>query len=72
MKRFYETYREYEKLQTLSAEISWSHNVLILQKTNTKVVKERLNHYGTYLYLDCNVIFLEARGPREELLGNAE
>lgn len=40
MRRFYETYREYEKLQTLSAEISWSHNVLILHKTNTIEEKE--------------------------------
>jgi len=40
MKRFYETYRGYEKLQTLSAEISWSHNVLILQKSNTIEEKE--------------------------------
>jgi predicted nuclease of restriction endonuclease-like (RecB) superfamily len=35
MKRFYETYRENVKLQTLSAEISWSHNVLLLNKTTT-------------------------------------
>ena len=39
MKRFFETYRKYEKLQTLSAEISWSHNVLILDKT--KLIEER-------------------------------
>jgi len=39
MKRFFETYRKYEKLQTLSAEISWSHNVLILDKT--KLIEEK-------------------------------
>lgn len=40
MKRFCETYRHDEKLQTLSAEISWSHNVLILDKTMTIESKE--------------------------------
>lgn len=40
MKRFYETYRKYKKLQTVSAEISWSHNVMILDKTKTTEEKE--------------------------------
>jgi len=35
MKRFHETYRKYEKLQALPAEISWTNNVLILDKTKT-------------------------------------
>jgi predicted nuclease of restriction endonuclease-like (RecB) superfamily len=39
MKQFFETYTQHEKLQTLSAEISWSHNVLILQ--NTKSIQEK-------------------------------
>lgn len=39
-KKFYETYRQNKKLQTLSAEISWSHNVLILNKTNTMEERE--------------------------------
>lgn len=30
MVRFYETYKDNEKIQTLSGQISWSHNVLIL------------------------------------------
>ena len=30
MKDLYLSYRDHEKLQTLSAEISWSHNVAIL------------------------------------------
>ena len=35
MRNFYIEYRESEKLQTLSAEIGWSHNVLIFQKSQT-------------------------------------
>jgi len=34
-KRFYLTYKEYPKLRTLFAEISWSHNLLLLNKTKT-------------------------------------
>jgi len=40
MKRFHETYRKYEKLQALPAEISWTNNVLILDKTKTMEEKE--------------------------------
>ena len=40
MKKFYEIYCENKKLQKLSAEISWSHNVLILNKTKTTEEKE--------------------------------
>ncbi len=32
MRDLYVSYRDHEKLQTLSAEISWSHNVAILSK----------------------------------------
>ncbi|NGX52869.1 MAG: hypothetical protein KR126chlam5_01175 [Candidatus Anoxychlamydiales bacterium] len=32
MKDLYVSYKDYEKLQTLSAEISWSHNVAVLSK----------------------------------------
>jgi predicted nuclease of restriction endonuclease-like (RecB) superfamily len=39
MKQFYETYRDDEKLSTLLAEISWSHNVAIVSRC--KVVEER-------------------------------
>ena len=40
MKRFHETYRKYEKLQALPAEISWTNNVIILDKTSTIEEKE--------------------------------
>jgi predicted nuclease of restriction endonuclease-like (RecB) superfamily len=39
MKQFYETYRDDEKLSTLLAEISWSHNVAIVSRC--KMVEER-------------------------------
>ena len=34
MKQFYETYSENEKLSTLSRELSWPHNRLILPLAN--------------------------------------
>ena len=40
MKDLYVSYRDYEKLQTLSAEISWSHNVAILSKCKDRLEKE--------------------------------
>jgi predicted nuclease of restriction endonuclease-like (RecB) superfamily len=40
MKRLYETYKDYPKLSTLSTELSWSHNVLILNKTDSIEEKE--------------------------------
>lgn len=40
MKRFYRTYRRCEKLQALPAEISWTNNVVILDKTKTIEEKE--------------------------------
>jgi predicted nuclease of restriction endonuclease-like (RecB) superfamily len=40
MKRFYATYRQHEKLQALPAEISWTNNVIILDKTKTIEEKE--------------------------------
>lgn len=40
MKDFYDSYRENEKLQTLSAEISWSHNVAILAKCSDPLERE--------------------------------
>ena len=39
-KRFYFTYRDCPKLRTLFAEISWSHNLLLLNKTQTIEEKE--------------------------------
>lgn len=40
MKRFYNTYRESSKLQALPAEISWTNNVAILERTKTIEEKE--------------------------------
>jgi len=40
MKRFYKTYRGYEKLQALPAEISWTNNVIILDKAKEIEEKE--------------------------------
>lgn len=40
MKKYSEIYTANKKLQTLSAEISWSHNILILNKTKTIEEKE--------------------------------
>lgn len=34
MRDLYESYKSNKKMQTLSAEISWSHNTAILQKCN--------------------------------------
>ncbi len=40
MKDFYASYRDVAKLQTLSAEISWSHNVALLSKCKGNLEKE--------------------------------
>lgn len=40
MRNFYLAYKDNKKLQTLSAEISWSHNVLIFQKCKDDLQKE--------------------------------
>jgi predicted nuclease of restriction endonuclease-like (RecB) superfamily len=40
MRDLYVSYRDYEKLQTLSAEISWSHNVAILSKCKDRLERE--------------------------------
>ena len=40
MKDFYTSYRDSVKLQTLSAEISWSHNVAILSKCEDLLERE--------------------------------
>jgi len=40
MKQFYETYAKNEKLSTLSREISWSNNVLILMAAKTDEERE--------------------------------
>ena len=40
MRQFYIEYQNNEKLQTLSREIGWSHNVLIFQKCKDDIQKE--------------------------------
>ncbi len=40
MKKLYETYREYQKLQPLVAELTWSHNLVILHRTTSTEEKE--------------------------------
>ncbi len=40
MKQFYETYEGDEKLSTLSREIGWSNNVLIMSNAKTKEARE--------------------------------
>jgi predicted nuclease of restriction endonuclease-like (RecB) superfamily len=40
MRDLYISYRDHEKLQTLSAEISWSHNVAILSRCQDRLERE--------------------------------
>ena len=40
MRNFYMEYRENLKLQTLSAQIAWSHNVIIFQKSKDSLERE--------------------------------
>lgn len=40
MRIFYDIYKKNEKLQTLSAEIGWSHNVVIFQKCKDDLQRE--------------------------------
>jgi len=40
MRLFYSEYNENEKLQTLSREIAWSHNIVILQKSKDSLERE--------------------------------
>ena len=40
MKQFYETYKDNEKLSTVSREISWSNNVLIMMGTKSDEARE--------------------------------
>mgnify|MGYP000023415508 FL=1 len=40
MKKLYETYKDSKKLQPLVAELSWSHNLIILHKTESLEEKE--------------------------------
>jgi len=40
MRQFYETYRDDEKLATLSREISWSNNVQIMARAKSREARE--------------------------------
>jgi predicted nuclease of restriction endonuclease-like (RecB) superfamily len=47
MRLFYSEYSKNEKLQTLSREIGWSHNVAIFQKCKDDLQREFLSQMGT-------------------------
>lgn len=60
MRNFYLAYKDNKKLQTLSAEISWSHNVLIFQKCKDDLQKEfyiksTLKYAWSYRVLDNHI-----------------
>lgn len=60
MRQYYLTYKDNEILQTLSREISWSHNVLIFQKCKDDLQKEfyiksTLKHTWSYRVLDNHI-----------------
>lgn len=40
MRNFYEQYQDNEKLQSIVAEISWSHNLVILEKCKDEHERE--------------------------------
>lgn len=40
MKQFYETYRDNEKLSTLLRDLSWSNNLLIMNRCKTEEERE--------------------------------
>ena len=41
MKNFYKEYPNVEILQTLSAKLPWSHNVLLISKVKDKEIRNR-------------------------------
>lgn len=60
MRNFYLAYKDNEKLQTLSAEISWSHNVLIFHKCKDDLqrefyIKSTLQNAWSYRVLDNHI-----------------
>lgn len=53
MRDLYISYKDNEKLQTLSAQISWSHNITILSKCNDLLEKEfymRMSRRNSWTY----------------------
>ena len=55
MRKFYEEYNDFEILQTLSAKLTWSHNVLLINKVKDMEVrkwymKETIKMVGLMMY----------------------
>ena len=53
MKDLYVSYKDHKKLQTLSAEISWSHNVAILSRCSSRLEREfyvRMSRRNSWSY----------------------
>ena len=40
MRNFYEEYKTNEKLQPLVAEISWTHNIILMERCNNLLERE--------------------------------
>ncbi len=57
MRRFYLTYRDDPKVQTVSAQIPWSHNTLILDAC--KIPEERIYYLNTAAQLNLSYRALE-------------
>jgi predicted nuclease of restriction endonuclease-like (RecB) superfamily len=60
MRKFYETYCDLESLHTLSAQISWSHNKVILDKCKDPLmaefyIKKSINNGWSYFDLKDNI-----------------
>jgi len=60
MRQFYLEYKDNQKLQTLSREIGWSHNVLIFQKCKDNLerefyIKSVIKYGWTYRVLDNQI-----------------
>jgi len=60
MRTFYLTYKNNQKMQTLSAEISWSHNITIIQKCNDDLerefyIKSSIKNAWSYRVLDNQI-----------------
>jgi len=60
MRNFYIEYKENQKLQTLSAQIGWSHNVIIFQKCKDELerefyIKSVIKFGWTYRVLDNQI-----------------
>lgn len=57
MKQFYETYKDFPKLSTLTREISWSHNLAIFSRCKTNEEREyylRVTKQENYSYRELD------------------